>query len=262
MPELPEAERSRRAVEKNCLHRTIEEAMPGDDSGHVELPGANERGRLEGRQFTETRRHGKMIFAGSASGPWIVVHLGMTGRLIPYDEADGVPDYAKFIIRFDGDRRLAFRNPRKLGSLTVIDDPQAYIDEKGYGPDALEISASDFARAMGDSRGAIKSALMAQKKLAGIGNLWSDEILFHAGIHPETKGSELSGEGLDSLYEAMGRVLGKVVDLDADYSRLPSDWLVPNREEGADCPRCGGTFEKKTVGGRSAYFCPEHQGRG
>ena len=76
MPELPEAEANRRRIEDQCLNRTIDDAVLGDNVSYIELPGDNERGRLVGRQFTQTHRHGKLIFAGSQSGPWICVHLG------------------------------------------------------------------------------------------------------------------------------------------------------------------------------------------
>tara|TARA_Y100000991_G_scaffold17550_1_gene11550 strand:- start:381 stop:1163 length:783 start_codon:yes stop_codon:yes gene_type:complete len=259
MPELPEAEANRLRVERECLDRTIEAAEPGDDTGYIELPGDNERARLAGHQFTRTHRHGKLIFAGSKTGPWICVHLGMSGSLRPFDEADGPPDYAKFLIRFEGARRLAFRCPRKLGWLRVVDSPEEEIERIGFGPDALEIERDAFVEVIGRSRGAVKSALMQQKKIAGVGNLWSDEILFRVGIDPERKGTELSDNQRAEMREAMRDILSAVVDTGADYGKLPGDWLIHTRKEGAECPRCGGTIGKTKVGGRTAYHCPAHQ---
>ena len=259
MPELPEAEANRRRIEEACLNRTIQSVQTGEDTQYLELPGDNERERLVGHQFTEARRHGKVIFAGSQSGPWIGVHLGMTGALLPFDDGDGEPDHTKLVIAFKGDRRLAFRNPRKLGWVRVLDDPTAFIDREGYGPDALDITRDAFRSAIGSTRGAVKSALMAQKKLAGIGNLWSDEMLFQTGTHPTAKGSDLSGETLDALFDKMRAALETVIGMDMDYDRLPRDWLIANREDGAKCPRCGGRISKMKVGGRTAYFCDAHQ---
>ena len=262
MPELPEAEVNRRRVEEHCLHRTIEEAVPGGNVTHIELPGDNERRRLVGRQFTETRRHGKMIFAGSRSGPWIGVHLGMTGRLVPYDERSddgGAPDDPKFIIRFAGSRRLAFLNKRKLGWLRVLDDPDAFIAEQGYGPDALAVRAEDFARIIGGTRGAVKAALMDQRKLAGIGNLWSDEILFHTGIAPADTAADLADAKLGEMHEAMRLILTTVTEIEGAKRKLPRDWLIHVRIKGADCPRCDGSIVTAKVGGRTAYFCTSHQ---
>ena len=258
MPELPEAEANRRRVEEHCLNRTIEAAKPGANVTHLELPGDNERKRLIGHQFTETLRHGKMIFAGSKTGPWIGVHLGMTGRLIPFDEGDE-PDDPKFVIGFEGQRRLAFLDKRKLGWLKVLDDPASFIAAEGYGPDALAIGKEDFARVIGGSKAAVKSALMDQHRLAGIGNTWSDEILFQTGIAPTRKGSDLSPHELGEIFAAMRRVLKTVSSTTPDKSRLPADWLNHRRQTGAKCPRCGGTIEAEKVSGRTAYFCNKHQ---
>ena len=263
MPELPEAEANRLRVERDCLHRTIEAAEPGDDVSYIELPGDNERARLVGRQFTRTHRHGKLIFAGSESGPWICVHLGMSGSLRPFDEGaengGGPPDYTKFVIRFEGERRLAFSCPRKLGWVRVVDSPEAEIARIGFGPDALEIGREAFAEVIGTSRGAIKSALIEQTKLAGVGNLWSDEILYRVGVDPERKGTDLSDSQLGDAYDAMHNILHAVVDTQADYTKLPDDWLIHTRDEGAECPRCGGEIVRTKVGGRSAYHCTRHQ---
>ena len=260
MPELPEAQTNRRRIDDHCLNRTIEAAELGDDTTYIELPGDNERGRLVGHRFTQTRRHGKLIFAGSKSGPWICVHLGMTGKLLPYDEGEeDRPDYTKFLIRFEGSRRLAFRCPRKLGWVRVIDDPDAHIAEIGFGPDALEIGEDAFREVIGSTNGTIKGALLAQRKLAGVGNLWSDETLFQTGIHPATKASSLSDSQLGDLYIVMRDVLTGVCDTDATYSELPDDWLIRHRKTGETCRRCNGTIVKRKVGGRSAYFCDTHQ---
>ncbi len=260
MPELPEAEANRRRIEDECLNRTIEEAVPGEDVTYIDLPGDNERGRLVGRQFTETHRHGKLIFAGSKTGPWICVHLGMTGSLIPFDEGEEEPPSAtKFLIRFEGSRTLAYRCPRKLGWLRVVDSPQAEIERIGFGPDAMAISRDDFVKIIGGTNGAVKSALIEQKKIAGVGNLWSDEILFKMGILPDSKASDLAASTLREMHGVMQDTLQSVVDTDADYSKLPDEWLISHRERGAKCRKCGGTIAKKTVGGRSAYYCGGHQ---
>lgn len=259
MPELPESDVARLVIERECLHRTIESVELGEDTSYIDLPGGNERQRLVGRQFTQTDRHGKFIFAGSKSGPWMVVHLGMTGKLIAYDAPEEPPDYTKLLIAFEGSRRLAFRCPRKLGRVAIVDDPEQFVKEGRYGPDAMKIDRDAFVETIGTSNSAIKSALMNQRKLAGIGNLWSDEIDYRLGLDPERTASELSEECLADMHAIMRDLLKATMDVEADYSRLPGDWLVRNRNEGADCPRCGGTIARKKVGGRSAYYCQSHQ---
>ena len=259
MPELPEAQSNRQRIADKCLNRTIESVELGDNVTYIELPGDNERARLIGRQFTQTHRHGKLIFAGSQTGPWICVHLGMTGKLLPFDAPDDPPDHTKLLIAFEGDRRLAFRCPRKLGWVRVIDSPEEEIERIGFGPDALEMSENAFAEVIGGTNGTIKGALMAQRKMAGIGNLWSDEILFQTSVHPETTASDLADDKLAEMFATMRRVLTGVCDTGAVYKKLPKDWLIHTRKKGKPCPRCDGTIAKAKVGGRSAYFCDTHQ---
>ncbi|MAM39838.1 MAG: DNA-formamidopyrimidine glycosylase [Erythrobacter sp.] len=259
MPELPENEAQRLVLERECLNRTIEAVELGDNVSYIELPGDNERARLIGHQFTETRRHGKNIFAGSKTGPWMTVHLGMTGRLIPYDAPDDPPDHTKLLIHFKGDRRLAFRCPRKLGHVRVIDDPDSYIKQEELGPDALSIIEDQFVETFGKTRSAIKAALLKQDKMAGVGNLWSDETLFQSGFHPEVRADQLGKEQLTKIFDIMQTVLESVVKVEAHYKDLPDDWLIRHRKDGAECRRCGGTIRNKKVGGRTAYFCEKHQ---
>ena len=259
MPELPENEAQRLTLERECLNRTIEAVELGSDTEYIELPGDNARKRLVGHQFTQTRRHGKNIFAGSKTGPWMTVHLGMTGRLVPFDAPDEAPEYTKLLIIFEGDRRLAFRCPRKLGHVRIIDDVDEYIAGEDLGPDALEIDKASFLEALGTTRSAIKSALMKQERIAGIGNLWSDEILFQTEIHPETRADELCEAALGKMHTAMRRILHGVIDTEAHYSQLPRKWLIRHREKGAECRRCGGEIATTKVGGRTAYFCKDHQ---
>ncbi|WP_179381453.1 Fpg/Nei family DNA glycosylase [Jannaschia marina] len=261
MPELPEVEALRRRIEDGALHRTIARVRPGNDTAHIEVPDAAGRKRLEGRQFSRATRHGKYLFAGSDGGPWLALHMGMAGSVRLYDDGDAQPDYARLIVEFEGDRRLAFRDPRKFGWARVIDAPEDEIAARDLGPDALAIDAETFAQRIGQSRGAVKSALMAQEKLAGVGNLWADETLYQTGTHPETRGTDLGDGKLSDLHTAMRRILTGVCDTNATYSDLPDAWLIHRRETGRACSRCDGTLTSEKVGGRTSYFCPSHQER-
>lgn len=258
MPELPESDAARRRIADHCLNRTIEGFDLGEVS-HVELPSEAERERLVGTQFSTTRRHGKYIFAGTQGGPWLHVHLGMSGSLRVYDEGEEPPDFARITVRFEGGRRLAFRDPRKFGVVALVEDVDDFVQDKGLGPDAMEIGDNAFAQVIGNTRGAVKSALLSQQKLAGVGNLWSDETLYRVGVMPDATACDLDSKTVSHLHRAMQDIMGLVMEKNADYSQLPRDWLIHNREDGAECPRCGGTITKKTVGGRTAYHCPDHQ---
>ena len=258
MLELPESDAARRRIADHCLHRTIAAITLGEVS-HVDVPDQSTLDRLVGTQFRATRRHGKYIFAGTHGGPWLHIHLGMSGSLRVYDDGDTAPDYARITVEFEGTRRLAFRDPRKFGTTAVIDDVDAFIAAKGLGPDAMEIGDNAFAQVIGGTKGAVKSALLDQSKLAGVGNLWSDEALFRCGIMPDARASDLAADRIARLHRAVQDIMGHVMAKNADYSQLPRDWLIHHREDGTDCPRCGGTITKKKVGGRTAYHCPDHQ---
>jgi formamidopyrimidine-DNA glycosylase len=107
---------------------------------------------------------------------------------------------------------------------------------------------------------------MDQARLSGIGNVYSDEILFQAGLHPKATAGDLEAETVDRLYDTMRRVLEQAIDLgagDPDFpDRAPKDWLLPHRNKGGRCPRCGGELVKATISGRSAWLCPGCQPQG
>lgn len=258
MPELPECEAARKRIAAGALNRTIEGFALGEVS-HVELPTESERKRLIGTQFTRTRRHGKYIFVGSVDGPWLHIHLGMSGSVRVMDTADPPADYIRFTVEFEGGTCLHFRDPRKFGRIELVEDVDAFIADKDLGPDALQMGDNAFAEVIGKTRGAIKSALLSQKKLAGVGNLWADESLYRSGIDPETRADTLSSDQIQTLHKELRHVLQAVVDTNAEYGQLPDAWLIHHRSDGDACTRCDGTISKKTVGGRTSYYCPDHQ---
>ncbi|SHI93535.1 formamidopyrimidine-DNA glycosylase [Palleronia salina] len=259
MPELPEVEAARRRIERGALNRTIEAVTYGDDITHMDLPDRAALDRFTGTQFSTATRHGKFIFAGTQGGPWMMIHLGMAGsiRVMDADEVDA--DYIRLTVAFEGGTRLTFRDPRKFGEIVVVEDVEDYVAERGLGPDALTIGDNAFADVIGGTRGAVKSALLAQSKLAGVGNLWADESLYRAGILPDARACDLEAGRIGKLHGVVGDTLKAVVDTDAVYSKLPADWLIHRRDEGADCGICDGAIAKTKVGGRTSYFCPDHQ---
>ena len=258
MPELPEAEAARQRIEEGALNRTIEAVELGETT-YMDMPSEAERKRLIGTQFTRTRRHGKYIFVGSKDGPWLHIHLGMAGSIRVLGKGEADADFIRFTVVFEGGHRLHFRDPRKFGRVELIEDVDAFIEGKGLGPDALTIGDNAFATRVGGTRGAVKSALLSQKKLAGIGNLWADETLYRTGIDPEARACDLATARIGDMHRASRDILQAVVDTGADYSKLPGDWLIHHRRAGDDCTRCDGTIDKKTVGGRTSYFCAGHQ---
>lgn len=154
---------------------------------------------------------------------------------------------------------LAFTDSRLLGKPGVVDDVEKFIQSKGYGPDAMNISKEEFIERLSGRRMNIKSALMNQKLLAGVGNEYCDEILFQVGLHPESRTDKLDKKILGDIYKQMKAVMKKAVNVNADRDRLRQYFFLDNRKAGLECPRCGGKTSFKKVGGRSAYFCESCQ---
>src|SRR5690606_35951455 len=143
----------------------------------------------------------------------------------------------------------------------LVDRPNQLIEQKELGPDVLadDFDFTRFRRILGEHRGMIKPRLMDQHVMAGIGNVYSDEILFQARVHPRTKLSDLDDDALKRIYDSMQEVLCVAIEHDADPEQFPDNYLTPHRSIEDKCPQCGGPIEAVKVAGRTSYFCPECQ---
>jgi formamidopyrimidine-DNA glycosylase len=139
---------------------------------------------LTGQSFETTRRHGKYLFVGLDDGNWLVLHFGMTGNLTYFKDPADDPAYDRLLITFANGYHLAYESQRKLGEVEVVAGVEAFVEEKGLGPDVFvpEFDLATFKEKLSGRRGMIKSALMDQQLMAGIGNVYSDEILFQVCI--------------------------------------------------------------------------------
>lgn len=259
MPELPDVETFKRYLDATALHQPIGTVRVGAPRL---LHGTTPQGlgrRLHGQALESTRRHGKYLFVRVDEAGWLVLHFGMSGRL-QYAEASGqLPQDAELLLRFENNAGLAYIAPRKLGRIDWSDAPDDYVAARGLGPDALAIDHASFRDLARGRRGGVKSWLMDQGSLAGIGNLYADEILFQAGIHPGQAVAELDDETLQALHTALRRVLRQAIEAGADPDAMPRNFLLPQRRADGRCPRCGETVATTRVGGRTAYYCPRCQ---
>src|SRR5262249_19918608 len=149
------------------------------------------------------------------------------------------PRTARVIFRFADNCRLAFDDQRKFGEIELIKDVNEFLQKRGLGSDVLEISFSQSKAIVRKHRGAVKSILLNHQLIAGIGNIYGDEILFRARMPPATEAAGLSDKDLRRLFRATGYVLEKAVALKTDFNRLPKSWLLTHRGKGGKCPRCG-----------------------
>jgi formamidopyrimidine-DNA glycosylase len=264
MAELPDVAVFERYFDATALHREVTGVEVRDERMLDGLTAAELERGLAGHAFVATRRHGKFLFAllDEQGDDALVLHFGMTGSLRTFKRADAMPAHARVLIRFANGYRLAVVSQRRLGALTLPDDPDAFIAERGLGPDALSDVTDEAAlrRALAGHRGMLKPTLTNQAIVAGIGNLVVDEMLYQARLDPRTPTDELDDRALSELFGAMRHVLETAVERDADPAGFPSDWISRHREPGATCPRCGGDIERLEVSGRGTYWCPACQG--
>lgn len=261
MPELPEVEMFKRYVDSTSLHQPITcvEVRDAYVLKHVSARGLARR--LKGRRFENSHRHGKHLFLRSGHELWLRLHFGMTGWLQYLKRDEETPNTARVLFRFGNNRRLAFDDQRKFGEVELIKNVDEFLHTRGIGPDALEITLSQFKAVLGKHRGAVKAILLNQELIAGIGNLYADEILFRARMHPATDVARLRDNDLQRLFRATRHVLERAIALKTDFNRLPKSWLLPHRGKRGRCPRCGRALKSATIGGRTSYFCAHCQKR-
>lgn len=258
MPELPEVEIYRRYFTKHALGQPIERVRVLDERILGTIRKEKLQRRLKGTTFREARRHGKHLFA-DAGTTWLHLHFGMSGDLSYY--ADEPPRFARVVFDFSNGMHLAFDDMRLFGVVDLIESPEAFIAGQQLGPDPLDpaFSLAAFRRIVADRRGAVKSLLMTQETIAGIGNLYADEILFQTSIHPRRAVDELSPGEVKTVHAATRRILRDVVARKARGASYPPRYLTNHRNEGDRCPVCRGEIKRSVVFGRTTYFCGLHQ---
>jgi formamidopyrimidine-DNA glycosylase len=229
---------------------------------------------LAGKQVIGVRRRGKMAIIDCEGGPSLVFHLKMTGQLLLAADAEPPDKHTRLVVRFrDGGPELRFRDVRKFGFLLCISagGAESCAELACLGPEPLETALDDFASALQGRKGRAKSLLLNQRIIAGIGNIYADEILFDSRIHPETSVAALSKKNVGRLWEstrkiltlaidAKGSSLRDYVDAEGKSGSFQFSHKVYGRE-GQPCTNCGCPIKRIRVGGRGTYFCPGCQPR-
>ena len=264
MPELPDVEVYKRYLDRTALRRTIVDVVVNDARTLNQLSPEEFTRRLKGDRFEESRRHGKHLLVRLGRGGWLTLHFGMTGTLAWFEDPADEPPYDR--VRFDFERgHLGYVNRRMLGRVGLVEDAESFIREEGLGPDALDpgLDLEAFKRVLDKRRRDVKSVLMDQGLIAGIGNLYADEILFQARLHPKLPVERLDERQIKTLFEQIKVVLETAVQCGAGseqfIDRLPRSYLLPHREKGGRCPRCGTELATLKSGGRTTYYCPRCQ---
>ena len=183
----------------------------------------------------------------------------MTGFLRYFKGEEEAPPHTRVLFVFEKHHRLAFDDQRQFGQIGLLKDVDEFLKKRALGPDALELDLATFRKIVGKRRGAVKSILLSQRLIAGIGNIYADEILFRARAHPVTEISRLDDKALTKLFRTTHYILEKAIAAKADVNQMPKSWLLPHRGKGGKCPHCGGKLKSAKIGGRTAWFCPHCQ---
>jgi formamidopyrimidine-DNA glycosylase len=253
VPELPDVEVFKNYCRQNILDRKIDSLVVKNNRVIKSSP-ATLRKHLEGETFRQADRHGKYLFLATGKKE-LVLHFGMTGSVRYIANKEDI-DHSPFIIDFNDGSRFAFITIRKFGKVMIVNDRKKLIDKNKLGPDAYGIDKTGFQKAIGNG-GTIKYRLMNQKRIAGIGNIYADEILYQTSILPER--TELDKEEVESLFADMKRIFDVSIRHGADPDEFPFRYLIKRRKQGENCGICAGRISKKTINGRSSYFCDRHQ---
>lgn len=264
MPELPEVETVVRTLAPHVVGRQITQvAHLRPDMLRptpVDFPNA-----LAGQNIADLRRRAKRIVFTLESGDRFFIHLGMTGRLTIEDVATPTVPHTHLIANLNTGRQLRLSDPRRFGEIVWLGGG----DHVDVGPEPLTLRPSILMARLGKTKRAIKTALLDQKIIAGIGNIYADEALHRAEIHPQRPGDSLTPEEVGRLNRAIKAVLNRAISaggssirdyVNADGAKGGFQTLhkVYDRE-GKPCRACRGLIVRVTLGGRSTHFCPACQ---
>ena len=272
MPELPEVEIARRLIADLALGRRIVGVDDADTYVCRPHSPGELRAALTGRALTAAHRRGKLIWCETSGldgqaepGPDLGIHLGMAGRLVVTAKdgwvaeggdrpgRDAQPrkaEWDRFTLDFADGGRLALFDKRRLGRILLNPGPER------LGPDAVVVTPAEFRVLISKGTIAVKARLLDQTKIAGIGNLLADEILWQAKVSPARPVSQLMRPDTDRLYRAMRSVLTAAT---AEGGGAHTGEVIAARRPGGHCPRCGAEMVHGTVGGRSTWWCSREQ---
>lgn len=270
MPELPEVETYARDLAGALPGRRLAGARLGWPRQAPRNTAAELDERVRGQTVVAVRRRGKYIVV-ELSDDWLLIHLKMSGRLQIAAAAAPPNPHAHVVFALDGGDELRFHDPRKFGRVYLVADPADVTGRLGPEPLDDTFTPEAFAARLALRRGRLKPLLLDQTFVAGLGNIYADEALFAARLHPLRAADGLSADEVGRLHGAIRAVLARGVALrgtsfsTAGYRDLTGNLgemqgtLAVFRRTGLPCPRCGTPIERLIVGGRSTHVCPRCQ---
>jgi len=271
VPELPEVETIVKGLRPKLTGLVIQEVQ-------VLLPSLLRKDRafclqkIQGKRINAVRRRGKMILVECQDRLYLIFHLKMTGRLLWTSRQTPLDKHTHLVVSFRGrTHELRFQDMRKFGYLRCLEasDPLECRELRSLGPEPLDLDLESFVHLFQGRKGRLKSLLLNQTFLAGIGNIYADEMLFEAGLHPLTPAVSLTGKQKEKLWTAMRHVLRRAIaaggssirdfqDADGAEGLFQQEHRVYGRAS-LPCFRCGAMIRRLKIGGRTSSFCPRCQ---
>jgi formamidopyrimidine-DNA glycosylase len=274
MPELPEVETVRAKLEPRLVGRRFERVEIADPRLTRPSDPAGVAGELEGERVAALGRRGKYLIVRFESGRCLLVHLRMTGQLLHSNGGSlpAVDPHRRAVVRLDDASDVVYRDVRRFGTWQVFEsgELEPYLGER-VGPEPLTsaFTAKRLAGVFAGRRAPVKAAVLDQRSLAGVGNIYADEALWRARIHPLVPAGDLDGDELAALHrgirsalsvgiERQGATLNDYRAPDGSSGRMQHEFKVYGRE-GEPCDRCGAPIEKIRAAGRGTWYCPSCQ---
>jgi formamidopyrimidine-DNA glycosylase len=281
MPELPEVETVARGLRRAILGRRIVSVSLGK-TDFIDDPVALEE-HLPGRQIEAVERYGKFMLLrlsaaasagripsnGDAVPASLLVHLGMTGQIAPSPAEQPREKHTHVCLLLDDGRELRYVDARRFGRIAYLTEAPLAKELLGFGADPLEVSSEEFASRIRGRRARIKALLLDQSVLRGVGNIYADESLWRAKIHPARLGGQLNAEQAKTLRRVLQEILQKAIVMRGssisdflDAEGEPGEYQRHHRaygREGKGCYRCKTMIRRGIVAGRSSYYCPKCQ---
>lgn len=269
MPELPDVE----AIRIYLMPRVVGQTFTG---ATLNWPRALREPSLEDfllslpdQKVAELARRGKYLLFRLDRADTLILHLRMTGSLVVMSSSAELNPFTRTVFHMDNDTQLRFIDPRKLGAIWLVEDERKVIGKLGPEPLEPSFTVEALASALSDRKVPIKALLCEQEVIAGIGNIYADEILFQAGLHPMKSADSLSEKETEGLHRAIQEILSRAIQLLTELLPLESPptesdeaasiLLIP-RSKGQSCSACSSPIQRITVRGRGTYFCPKFHG--
>jgi formamidopyrimidine-DNA glycosylase len=260
MPELPEVHNFKQYFDAAAIGQTVQQLVVHDDKIIRNMSGPAFADAMAGRTITGSIRRGKYLFAQLENSHDVLLHFGMNGDLNLYQEPEDRGRFERFAFHFQDGNILGFDDSRKFARILYLHDRDAYIEEIKLGPDALDLTEEHFFGALAGRKTTLKGLLLNQSIVAGLGNLYADEICYRTKLHPAIRVNALTEEEVRAVYQQIIDIMTYATENAPYYREYPENWFwhTWRKEEGTD-PETGLPVRITKVAGRTTYFVEGRQ---